>query len=167
MIKSSLQKTIIPKKHNHSVERIVSNSTDHIDPFIDDEDVHGTIGIKSSTNSNDLNISILTDLDGLENEQSLLDDLLYGESTQNDHINKNKTHNVSSTNIKNKNHLYSRSPLDRSRSPSRTRTSELLNRSGSVGRSQTLIRSNDSDVGSCVSFNMTHSDVNVSENGKI
>ncbi|CAF1190222.1 unnamed protein product [Rotaria sordida] len=182
MSKPSLQKTTTIKKNNHSIEPTLFNNNnnnnaeihghksfemliDDIDPsIIDDENIYDMIGIKSTVNLNDSNHSILTDLDGLENEQSLLDDLLYGGSTENNHNNKNKTYNTNSTNLNNKNRPHGKPPTGRSRSPSLSRVSGLSNRSRSTARSRSLTRSNDSDIASHVSFDMSNSDVDDSGN---
>ncbi|CAF0800277.1 unnamed protein product [Rotaria sp. Silwood1] len=186
MSKSSLQKTTTIRQHNHSIESTLFNNTTtnnnnnaeihdskslemlidyDIDPsIVDDENIYDMIGIKSTVNLNDSNHSILTDLDGLENEQSLLDDLLYGGSTENNHNNKNRTHHTSSTGINNKYHSHGKPPTGRSRSPSLTRVSGLSNRSRSTPRSRSLTRSNDSDIASCVSYDMPNSDVDDSGN---
>jgi hypothetical protein len=179
MIKSSLQKKTTIKKNNHLNESALLNSnnnanlhtnksvemlTDDIDSFVDNENICDLLGIKSSlkstANLNDSNVSMLTDLDGLENEQSLLDDLLYGGSVQ---IHTNKKHNTSSTN---KNHSYGKPPTARSRSPSMTRISGSSNRPRSAGRNRSLTRSSDSDTASRVSFDMHNSDVDDTGNGR-
>ncbi|CAF4752234.1 unnamed protein product, partial [Rotaria magnacalcarata] len=64
-------------------------------------------------------------------------------------------------------HSYSKPPTGRSRSPSLTRVNGITNRSRSSARSQSLTRSCDSDVGSRVSFDVYHSEIDDSGNGKI
>ncbi|CAF2487401.1 unnamed protein product [Rotaria sp. Silwood2] len=185
--KPSLQKTTAMRQNNDPIESTLFNNNnysnnnndakihdnksfemlmdDDIDPsIIDNENIYDMIGVKSTVNLNDSNHSILTDLDGLENEQSLLDDLLYGGSTGNDHDNKTKTYNTSSTGINKRNHPHGKPPTGRSRSPSLTRVNGLLNRSRSTARSRSLTRSNDSDIVSRVSFDMENSDADDSEN---
>jgi hypothetical protein len=181
MIKSSLQKTTTVKKNKHPVQPALLNSSnnakihgnksremlvDYINPLVDDENIYGMLGIKSSlkstVNLNDSNNSILTDLDGLENEQSLLDDLLYGGSTGDDH----RKHNTSSISTSNKKHSRSKPSTGRSRSPSMTRVGGSSNRPRSAARSRSLTRSSDSDAASCISFEMPNSDVDDSKNGK-
>jgi hypothetical protein len=182
MIKSSSQKTPTIKKKNHLNKPVLSNSNnnanihtnqslemlvDGIDPLVDNENIYDLFGIKSSLKSTvNLNDSILTNLDGLENEQSLLDDLLYGGNTESDHIRNNKKHNTSSSSTNNKNYSHGKPPTGRSRSPSMTRLSGSSNRPRSAVRSQSLTRSNDSDTASRISSDLHNSDVDDSGNGK-
>jgi hypothetical protein len=185
MIKSSLQKKTTIKKNKHLNESALLNSNnnanihenksleilvDDIDPSIDNGNICDLLGIKSSlkstANLNDSNGSILTDLDGLENEQSLLDDLLYGGNAGNDHIHNNKKHNTSSSSINNRNYSHGKPPTGRSRSPSMTRVNGSSNRPRSAARSRSLTRSSDSDTASRISFDMHTSDVDDSGNGK-
>lgn len=152
---------------NNSCEILI----DDIDPTIDSETMYHMIGLKSSLKST-INVadschSILSDLDGLENEQSLLDDILYGGSTETDQNNKNKTHNISSiSSISHYRQPHSKPPTGRSRSPSLTRVNGSRNRSSSRRRSQSLTRSIDSDVASRISMDLPNSDTDDSENGK-
>ncbi|CAF4675516.1 unnamed protein product, partial [Rotaria magnacalcarata] len=80
-------------------------------------------------NLNDSYHSLFSDLDGLENEQSLLDDLLYGGITGSDNnnnkTNKTKTHNTSLNSTNHNHHSYSKPPTGRSRSPSLTRVNGI------------------------------------------
>ncbi|CAF4797333.1 unnamed protein product, partial [Rotaria magnacalcarata] len=80
--------------------------------------------------------SILTDLDGLEHEQSLLDELLYGDDGKRDTTNATTTTTTTNnnnhkrrTNANNKLHPYGKPPTGRSPSPNTARVSGLLNRS--------------------------------------
>jgi hypothetical protein len=172
MSKSSLRKTTTIRKKNDSIQPALFNSKnygnksldipiDDVDTLVNNKNICDMLGIKSSlktsTNLNDSNNSILTDLDGLENEQSLLDDLLYGGGTGDDHISNNKKHNTSSTSTNNKTHSHGKPPRGRSRSPSITGVNGLSNRP----------RSNDSDSTSRVSFDMPNSDVDDSGHGRI
>ncbi|CAF3922254.1 unnamed protein product [Rotaria magnacalcarata] len=185
--KSSLQQPTAIRKNNHSMEPTFSSThktetygnkscellIDDIDPTIDSETIYDMIGVKSSlkstANLNDSYHSLFSDLDGLENEQSLLDDLLYGGITGSDHNNNNnnnktKTHNTSLNSTNHNHHSYSKPPTGRSRSPSLTRVNGITNRSRSSARSQSLTRSCDSDVGSRVSFDVYHSEIDDSGN---
>ncbi|CAF0929940.1 unnamed protein product, partial [Didymodactylos carnosus] len=132
------------------------------------------LGIK---NTNESEESILSDLDGLEYEQSLLDDLLYGTngkgdsnlmsmSFNNDQQQHQRRHSSKSdTEI-----INGRPPTGRrlqSPNPNGGRISRALNsRSPSRSRSRSLARSTDSDSASRVSFDMPNSDVESSGNGK-
>ena len=183
MIKSSLQKPTTIGNDTHPVDSVLLNNNnnnsemltsqygnksldilnDDIDPSLDNENVYDILGIKPSARSigdlNNSNDSILTDLDGLENEQSLLDDLLYGvegtRSTANDRQ-ETKT---------NKRHPRGKPPTGRSPSPSLTRIGGLTGRSRTP-RSRSLAHSSDSDTASRVSFDMPSSDLDESGNGK-
>jgi hypothetical protein len=190
MIKSSLQRTtttsatgkeshpidssLINNKNNNNAEihttqygnkslDILDNGDD-IDPLLDHENVYDMLGIKSSLKSSgDLNNSddsILTDLDGLENEQSLLDDLLYGGEGTGGGATSNSHKNITT-----KHHPRGKPPTGRSPSPNLTRVGGLLNRSRST-RSRSLAQSSDSDTASRVSFDMPSSDLDDSGNGK-
>lgn len=136
---------------------------DDIDPLVDDDNIYDMIGMKSTLNLNDSHHSILTDLDGLENEQSLLEDLLYGGDTGGDHGKRSTTSN----NFNNKKYSHNKPPTGRSRSPSLTRVGGSSNRSRSAARSRSVTRSIDSDTASRVSFDMLNSDVDDSENGRM
>ncbi|CAF3248775.1 unnamed protein product [Rotaria socialis] len=181
--KSSLQQPTAIRKNNHSMEPTFSSThktetygnkscellIDDIDSAIDSETMYDMIGVKSSlkstANLNDSYHSLFSDLDGLENEQSLLDDLLYGGITGSDHNNnKTKTHNTSLNSTNRNHHSYSKPSTGRSRSPSLTRVNGITNRSRSSARSQSLTRSCDSDVGSRVSFDVHHSEIDDSGN---
>lgn len=140
---------------------------DALDPLTDNENLYDLLGMKSVTNLDDSDNSILSDLDGLENEQSLLDDLLYGGSTEKDRIHNDKKHNTSSTSTNSKRRSTSKPPTGRSRSPSMTRLSRSSNRSRSTTRNQSLTRSNDSDTASRISYDTHHSEIDDSGNGKI
>jgi hypothetical protein len=188
MIKSSLQKTTTTGKESHPNDSALFNNhnnnaeilttqpgnksidifDDDIDPLLDNENLCDMLGIKAPLTStgdlNNSNDSILTDLDGLENEQSLLDDLLYGGegaggggATSNNH----KT----TTTSKKKPHPRGKPPTGRSPSPSTTRVGGLTNRPRSA-RSRSLAQSSDSDSASRVSFDMPSSDLDDSGNGK-
>jgi hypothetical protein len=184
MIKSSLPKPTTIKKPNHRNKSTLLNSNnktnthgnksremlvDDIDPLIDNGNICDLLGIKSSLKStSNLNNSILTDLDGLENEESLLDDILYGGSVEIDHhIRNNKKHNTSSSSTSIKKYSHGKPLKGRSRSPSMTRISGSLNRPRSAARNRSLTRSNDSDTASRISFNIHNSDVDDSGNGRI
>ncbi len=155
MIKSSLQKTTTAEEESHPIDLVLLNtnnnnaekyqtkSIDTMDSLLDMK-----TSLKLTEDLNNSNDSILTDLDGLENEQSLLDDLLYGGEG---------TAGVSSNN--HKHHPRGKPPTGRSRSPSITRVGRLSNRSRSA-------RSSDSDTASRVSFDMPNSDLDDSGNGK-
>ena len=135
---------------------------DDIDPLLDNENVCDILGIKTG-DLNQSDDSILTDLDGLENEQSLLDDLLYGSdgggggAASNQH-----KHTTTSTRTR---HPRGKPPTGRSPSPSLARVGGLSNRSRSA-RSRSLAQSSDSDTASRVSFDMPSSDLDDSGNGK-
>jgi hypothetical protein len=185
MIKSSLQKPTITEKEAHPIDTSLLNSNnnnnseifstqhrrkslDILDDDIDNENICDMLGIRTSlklaedlNNSND---SILTDLDGLENEQSLLDDLLYGGDGTASATNNN--HKITTPNSKKKRHPRGKPPTGRSPSPNMSRVGGLVNRSRS-SRSRSLAQSSDSDTASRVSFDMPSSDLDDSENGKI
>jgi hypothetical protein len=187
MIKSSLQKPTTIGSDNHPTDSILLNNKnnnnseilttqygnrsldilpDDIDPLLDNENVCDMLGIKTSlkltedlNNSND---SILTDLEGLENEQSLLDDLLYGgDPTRSGGDAPTSNHKIKTT----KRHPRGKPPTGRSPSPSMARAGGLTNRSRS-SRSRSLAHSSDSDTASRVSFDMPSSDLDDSGNGK-
>lgn len=173
MIKSSVPKTTTIKKKKHINEPVSFNNNNNanihtnksldmlvnaIDPLTDNENIYDILGIKSTGNLLNSNDSFLTDLDGLENEQSLLDDLLYGENAGDDPIRNNKKHNTSSSTINSKHH---------SRSSSVTRLSRSSNRPRSATRYRSLTRSNDSDTASRISYNTYNSEVDDTENGRI
>ena len=179
MIKSSLQKTtpvktnhprtksaLITSKNNPSTHanKSLDLLVDGIDPLIDHENVYDLLGLKSTANLNDSNASFLTDLDGLENEQSLIDDLLYGGT---DHHHHDQKRNSTSTSTKNKKHSHAKPPIGRSRSPSLTRASGSSTRPRSRARSRSFTRSSDSDTASRISGDMHYSDVDDSGNGKV
>ena len=187
MIKSSLQKPTTVGNDYHPIDTVLLNNKnnnnseilttqygnksldmlpDDIDPLLDNENVCDMLGIRASTIStrdlNNSNDSILTDLEGLENEQSLLDDLLYGadaarsnDAHPNDHL---KVQTA-------KRHPRGKPPTGRSRSPSVGRIGGFTNRSRS-SRSRSLAHSSDSDTASRVSFDMPSSDLDDSGNGK-
>jgi hypothetical protein len=174
MSKSSLQKTTTIRKKNDSIQPALFNSKnygnksldipiDDVDTLVNNKNICDMLGIKSSlktsANLNDSNNSILTDLDGLENEQSLLDDLLYG----GDDISNNKKHNTSSISTNNKTHSNGKQPRGRSRSPSITGVNGLSNRARSAARTRSI----DSDTASRVSFDMPNSDVDDTGHGRI
>jgi hypothetical protein len=158
MIKSSLQKTTEEESHpidlvllnttNNNAEKYQTKSFDTMDSLLDMK-----TSLKLTEDLNNSNDSILTDLDGLENEQSLLDDLLYGGEGTAGVSNNNHKHTP------NKHHPRGKPPTGRSRSPSITRVGGLSNRSRSA-------RSSDSDAASRVSFDMPSSDLDDSGNGK-
>lgn len=174
MIKSSLQKPTTIENDTRPLDSILLNKNnsnqslelinDDIDPLVDTENVCDMLGIKPSLKttgdlSNSID-SIITDLEGLENEQSLLDELLYGvESTAGATIG---NHRPKTTN---KHHPRGKPPTGRSPSPSMARAGGLVNRSRS-SRSRSLAQSSDSDTASRVSFDMPSSDLDDSGNGK-
>jgi len=185
MIKSSLQKTTTTEKASHPIDSSLLNSNnnaeilttqhgnksidmfdDDIDPLLDNENIYDMLGLKTSLKStgdlNNSNDSILTDLDGLENEQSLLDDLLYGGEGTGGATSRNHKNTTSSTR---KHHPRGKPPTGRSPSPNMTRVGGLTNRSRST-RSRSLAQSSDSDTASRVSFDMPSSDLDDSGNGK-
>jgi len=183
MIKSSLPKPTTIKKPNHRNKSTLLNSNnktnthgnksfemlvDDIDPLMDNGSIYDLLGIKSSLKStSNLTNSILTDFDGLEDEESLLDDILYGGSVEIDHIRNSKKHNTSSSSTNNKKYSHSKPLKGRSRSPSMTRISGSSNRPRSAASSRSVTRSNDSDTASRVSFDLHNSDVDDSGNGTI
>jgi hypothetical protein len=139
---------------------------DGIDPSLNNENMCDILGIQSSLrltgNVHDSNESILTDLDGLENEQSLLDDLLYGrhvELSHDQHQPKTSPHSIHTRAPRGK------PPSGRSRSPSLTRVGRTSHRSRSRS-SRSVAHSSDSDTASRVSFDMPGSDLDDSGNGK-
>ena len=187
MIKSSSQKPTIIGNDHHPIDTVLLNNKnnnnseifttqygnksldilpDDIDPSFDNENVCDMLGIRASPISmrdlNNSNDSILTDLEGLENEQSLLDDLLYGgDATRSGDVPSNNHSKIQTT----KRHPRGKPPTGRSRSPSLGRVGGLTNRSRS-SRSRSLAHSSDSDTASRVSFDMPSSDLDDSENGK-
>jgi hypothetical protein len=189
MIKSSLQKPTTTGKETHPIDSSLLNSNnnnnseilstqhrkksldmldDDIDPLLNNENICDMLGIKASFKStedlNNSNDSILTDLDGLENEQSLLDDLLYGgDGTSSATNNNHKNIILRSTR---KHHPRGKPPTGRSPSPNMSRVGGLVNGSRS-SRSRSLAQSSDSDTASRVSFDMPSSDLDDSGNGKI
>ncbi|CAF2632795.1 unnamed protein product [Rotaria sp. Silwood2] len=186
MIKSSLPKPTIIDKESHSINSalLITNNNnasilstqnenqsidmlgDNIDPLLDNENICDMLGIKTTGDLNNSNDSILTDLDGLENEQSLLDDLLYGDKEKCDTNNNNNNNNINqkaTTYSIRKHHLRGKPPTGRSPSPNMTRVGGLSNRSRST-RSRSLAQSSDSDTASRVSFDMPSSDLDDSGN---
>ena len=148
MIRSSSEKNL-----NNNNSEILSTHEQLEPHHIDSENVCDISGIGTSlklpgdlNNSND---SILTDFGGLENEQSLLEDLLYGAGSGDGATNL----------ITSKQPPRGKPPSGRSRSPSVTRAGRLSHRSRSA-------RSTDSDTASRVSFDMPSSDLDDSGNGK-
>ena len=140
---------------------------DDIDPSLDNDNICDMLGIKASLKSagnlNDSNESILTDLDGLENEQSLLDELLYGGGAGgNDSTHQHPKSSTSSTRSR---PPRGKPPTGRSPSPTMARVGSSSNRSRSA-RSRSLAQSSDSDTASRVSFDMPSSDLDDSGNGK-
>ncbi|UJR25905.1 hypothetical protein I4U23_007253 [Adineta vaga] len=178
MIKSSTLKTTTSKKTNSSgkidplnIKNKVDNyghksleiPIDDIDILVDNEDICDMLGIKASLKSSaNFNNSILTDLDGLENEDSLLDDLLYG--GVNVHQNDKKKHSTSSPHRSHKTRVHSKPLIGRSRTSSMIRNSDSFDRPRSAGRSRSMMRSNDSDTASRFSFDMRYSDFEDSGN---
>ena len=178
MIKSTSQKPIITEKESSSIHNKNNNAEilptyhenkslnildDDIDPLFENETVYDILGIKPSLKStedlNNSNESILTDLDGLENDQSLLDDLLYGIDRTDD-----TTNNKQKSNSIRKHYPRGKPPTGRSPSPNLSRVGGLNNRSRST-RSRSLAQSSDSDTASRVSFDMPSSDLDDSGNG--
>lgn len=182
MIKSSLQRptgqddSLLLNQNNNNSEILTSHHgiksldihDDDIDPLLDNDNICDMLGIKGSLKStgdlNNSNDSILTDLDGLENEQSLLDDLLYGEDRATTTSINNDNHTNISISTK-KRHPRGKPPTGRSPSPSLARVGGSVNRSRSA-RSRSLAQSSDSDTASRVSFDMPSSDLDDSGNGK-
>ena len=184
MIKSSLQKPTTVGNDTRPIDSVLLNNNnnnsnhlstryenqsldianDDIDPLLDTDNVFDLLGIKPSMKAaGDLNNStdsILTDLEGLENEQSLLDELLYGAEA-----NAGATTDNHRPRTTNKNHPRGKPPTGRSPSPSMARVGGLVNRSRS-SRSRSLAQSSDSDTASRVSFDMPSSDLDDSGNGK-
>ena len=144
MIKSS-QKTTDPllNQNNNNSELLTSKS--HLKSIDFDQEHLG--------NFNDSNDSIVTDLDGLENDQSLLDDLLYGGQIE------RKSRPTTAPLPRGK------PPTGRSPSPSLARVSSGSHRVR-TSRSRSLAQSSDSDTASRVSFDMPNSDLDDSGNGK-
>ncbi|CAF1106445.1 unnamed protein product [Rotaria sp. Silwood1] len=184
MIKSSLQKptTIDNESHPINSALLVTNNNnanilntqhenqsidmlgDDIDPLLDNENICDMLGIKTTGDLNNSNDSILTDLDGLENEQSLLEDLLYGDEGKRNNNNNNDNNNQKTiTYSTHKRHPRGKPPTGRSPSPNMTRVGGLSNRSRST-RSRSLAQSSDSDTASRVSFDMPSSDLDDSGN---
>ena len=167
MIKSSSQKITPVKKSNHqtnsktdasaSGNRSLDMLADVIDSSIDPENIYELLALKSSVNVHDSHGSFLTDLDGLENEDSLIDDLLYGGIDHHHQIT-----NANSTKKKKRSH--SRPSSGRSPSPSLSHTSRSSTRRRSAARRRSSVRSSDNDSTSRVSG---YSDVDDSGNGKI
>lgn len=170
MIQSTSQKITPVKKSNHQTKPTLVNSkantnaignrsldmlADFIDPSIDNANIYEFLGLKSSMNVHDSHGSFLTDLDGLENEDSLIDDLLYGRT---DHS--HQTTSTTSTNKKKRS--QNRSTSGRSPSPSLSHTSRSSTRRRSLTRRRSSARSSDHDSASRVSG---YSDVD--DNGKI
>ncbi|CAF1141894.1 unnamed protein product [Adineta ricciae] len=146
MIRSSSEKNL-----NNNNSEILTTHEQLESHCNDPENVCDILGIGTSlklpgdlNNSND---SILTDFDGLENEQSLLEDLLYGAGSG----------DGASNLITSKQPPRGKPPSGRSRSPSVTRAGRLSHRSRSA-------RSTDSDTASRVSFDMPSSDLDDSGN---
>lgn len=167
MIKSSSQKITPVKNANHQTKPILINSktnasvpgnrsldllADVIDPSIDYENMYELLALKSSINVYDSYGSFLTDLDGLENEDSLIDDLLYDGTD----------HNHQTTSTKKK-RFHNRPSSGRSLSPSLSHNSRSSNRSRSATRRRSSVRSSDNESASRVSG---YSDVDDSGNGK-
>jgi hypothetical protein len=181
MIKSSLQKPTTIGNDNHPIDSVLLNNNnnnseiftnqygnksldilpDDIDPLLDTENVCDMLGIKSTGDMNNSIDSILSDLEGLENEQSLLDDLLYGGDVTRSGDASNSNQKIKTT----KRHPRGKPPTGRSPSPSIARVGGLINRSRS-SRSRSLAHSSDSDTASRVSFDMPSSDLDDSGNGK-
>ena len=132
-----------------------------------DNETMADLVLKTSNNFNESNDSILTDLDGLENEQSLLDDLLYGGRVE---LNHPATTTTSSTTKLRPTRRSSngKPPTGRSPSPSLARVSSgaSTRARSSRSRSRSLAQSSDSDTASRVSFDMPSSDLDDSGNGK-
>ncbi|CAM4925264.1 unnamed protein product [Rotaria socialis] len=193
MMRSSLQKTTMNDQEIHPMNRSSFNNNnseipstrydnkpidmldDNVDLLLDNEHICDMLGIKPSVNSmgdlNNSNDSILTDLDGLEHEQSLLDELLYGDDGKRDTATTTTTTTTTNNNNNhkrrtkpnNKLHPYGKPPTGRSPSPNTPRVSGLLNRSRST-RSRSLAQSSDSDTASRVSFDLPSSDLDDSGN---
>ena len=185
MIKSSLQKPTTIRNETYPLDSILFNTNnnnaeilnaqqdnksinarnDNIDALLDHENMSEMLGIKTSLKSpiefNNSNDSILTDLDGLENEQSLLDDLLYGTEDKSDTNNGNANIHTS---LINKRYLRGKPPTGRSPSPNTMRVGGLSNRFRST-RSRSVAQSSDSDTASRVSFDMPGSDFDDSGSG--
>lgn len=179
MIKSSLLKTSPAKRSNPSnhptsapmkrdsrqrARKSLEVPIDDVDVLVDNEDLCDMLGIRASfKSSGNFNNSLLTDLDGLENEDSLLDELLYGGVGIHPDTEK-KAKGVTERRVRGS----SRPTSARSRSSSRTRAGRRVDRSRSrsAGRSQSLTRSNDSDRHSRLSLSVPHSDIDDSGNGK-
>lgn len=170
MIKSTSQKVTPVKKSDHQTKPTLVNSkaninasgdrsldmlADVIDPTIDNANIYDFLGLKSSMNVRDSFGSLITDLDGLENEDSLIEDLLYGRT---DH-NRQSTSTASTTKKK---RPQNRSVSGRSPSPSLSHTSRSSTRRRSLSRRRSSVRSSDNDSASRVSG---YSDVD--DHGKI
>lgn len=128
-----------------------------------DNETMADLVLKNSNHFNESNDSILTDLDGLENEQSLLDDLLYGGRVE---LNPSTT---TTTKLRPTRRSSSgKPPTGRSPSPSLARVSSGASTRvrSSRSRSRSLAQSSDSDTASRVSFDMPSSDLDDSGNGK-
>ena len=136
---------------NNNNAEMLSKSVD-----LDNETMGDLLGLKSSHHLNDSNDSIVTDLDGLENEQSLLDDLLYGGRVE---------LNPPTTKVPQpRRSSHGKPPTGRSPSPSLARVSSGAHR-GRRSRSRSLAQSSDSDTASRVSFDLPSSDLDDSGNG--
>ena len=172
MIKSSAQKITPVKKANprHKSALINSKNTgkndnksldlliDGCDSLDNHEHIYELFDRKPSLKSSaSFNDPIITDLDGLEDEQSLLDDLLYGGT---DHADDDRKHKTNSARSNKRRNSYGKPPTGRSRSPS-------LTRARSAGRNRSLTRSIDSDTASRISCDTHNSEVDDSGNGKI
>lgn len=180
MMRSSLQRPTIMDEESHPMNTSLLNQNnnnddilnipyDNIDQLLNNENMCDMLGIKPSRvsldNLNKSNDSIVTDLDGLENEQSLLDELLYGNDGKRDPTKPNDNQK-SQTKSRLKRHPHGKPPSGRSPSPNITRVGGLVTRSRST-RSRSLGHSSDSDTASRVSFDMPSSDLDDSGNGKI
>ncbi|CAF0774338.1 unnamed protein product [Adineta ricciae] len=178
MMKSSKLKGPNVKKSNSSNKNSLHNAKnnvevyghksleipiDDIDVLADNENMCGMLALKASLKSSgNFNSSILTDLDGLENEDSLLDDLLYGGGD--DPKNNTKTQSTSLTHVSQRTRVHNKPSISRSRTSSLTRASGPSDRPRSARRDQSLTRSHDSDSASRFSFNIHNSDFEDSGN---
>lgn len=157
-------------QNNNNVELLLREtrrkSLDFLDEEFDKTVEKQIFGLQNSTqplaNLNDSNESILSDLEGLENEQSLLDDLLYGRRIE-DSVDDNRRKSNVNTSINRPAH--GKPPTGRSRSPSLSRVGST-NRPRST-RNRSLGQSTDSDTASRVSFDMPNSDLDESGNGEL
>ncbi|CAF0752136.1 unnamed protein product [Didymodactylos carnosus] len=134
------------------------------------------LGIKTvAKTTHESTESILSDLDGLEYEQGLLDDLLYGTNVKTDSDlmslsfnNEHQQHQLTRSSKTNMKIIHGRPPTGRqarSPNPNGARISRGLNScSPSGSRSRSVARSTDSDSASKVSFDMPNSDVESSGN---